>query len=311
MAEVTTQHPTAPPVAEHVDLIRALAVLGEPPVRESAQMADAVGLGSLPTGTEYSDLFLFQLYPYASVHVGPEGMLGGPARDRVAGFWRALGQTPPAEPDHLSALLGLYASVVDQAASAEGAEAALLEEGRVALLHEHLTPWVFFFLRRVAHMADPFYTRWAELLGDVLAREVRRGPAAVELPVHLRDAPELPDPRTEGGEAFLTGLLAPVRSGLILTRGDLTRLGRLLELGLRVGERRYVLEHLMGQEPVSVLRALRDEASARARHHDDAEPLLGVVATFWAGRARRSAELLDALAAEGSEALATAAHGQP
>ena len=36
-------------------------------------------------------------------------MLGGEARDRIAGFWRALGLVPPPEPDHLAVMLGLYA----------------------------------------------------------------------------------------------------------------------------------------------------------------------------------------------------------
>jgi sulfite exporter TauE/SafE len=38
-------------------------------------------------------------------------MLGGAARERVAGFWRAVGLVPPPEPDHLAALLGLAAGV--------------------------------------------------------------------------------------------------------------------------------------------------------------------------------------------------------
>lgn len=45
---------------------------------------------------------------YASVYLGPDGALGGEGTDRAAGFWRAIGITPPAEPDHLTALLSLY-----------------------------------------------------------------------------------------------------------------------------------------------------------------------------------------------------------
>ena len=271
-------------------------------------MADALALGPLPGSAEYTELFLFQLYPYASVYLGPEGMLGGVARDRVAGFWRALGLTPPAEPDHLTALLGLYATISDRIQGADGAEAALLEQGRVAALHEHLVPWVHFFLERVAEVAGPFYSRWAELLAAALAEEVRGAPPAKDPPAHLREAPGLPDPRVGGGEAFLHGLLAPVRSGLFLTRGDLVRVGRSLGLGLRLGERRFVLQHLLGQEPIGVLGALRDEASVRAAGYDESVPLLGVVARFWAERARTTALLLDELAAEGALSLAETAH---
>ena len=54
--------------------------------------------------------------PYASVYLGPDGALGGEGADRAAGFWRASGLTPPAEPDHLTALLALYASLGEAAA---------------------------------------------------------------------------------------------------------------------------------------------------------------------------------------------------
>ena len=83
-----------------VELLRALTVLAEPPGPAHARVADALGFSEAPAASDFGDVFLFQLYPYASVHVGAEGMMGGDARQRVAGFWRALGRTPPAEPDH-------------------------------------------------------------------------------------------------------------------------------------------------------------------------------------------------------------------
>jgi TorA maturation chaperone TorD len=58
-----------------------------------------------PQAHEHTEVFGLQLYPYASVYVGPEGMLGGEARDRIAGFWRVLRLTPATEPDHLATLL--------------------------------------------------------------------------------------------------------------------------------------------------------------------------------------------------------------
>ena len=76
--------PKAPPAP--VQAVRGLAVLAESPGDEHAAIARALGLESVPSSAEYSDLFLFQLYPYASVYLGPEGMIGGTARDRIAGF---------------------------------------------------------------------------------------------------------------------------------------------------------------------------------------------------------------------------------
>src|SRR5215210_4054397 len=97
-----------------MELFRALAMFAEPSVEGSARVAEALELGQPPAESEYTETFLFQLYPYASVYLGAEGMMGGEARDRVAGFWRALHLTPPAEPDHLSVMLALYAELVER-----------------------------------------------------------------------------------------------------------------------------------------------------------------------------------------------------
>lgn len=86
------------------EALRALGVLAEPPCVEHAAIAAALELPPLPTPDEHMAVLGFQLPPYASMYLGVEGMLGGEARDRIAGFWRALGTEPPREPDHLSVL---------------------------------------------------------------------------------------------------------------------------------------------------------------------------------------------------------------
>ena len=68
----------------------------------------------MPSAAEHTDLFHFQLYPYASVYLGEEGMLGGEARDRIAGFWRILDLEPPLECDHLTVMLTYLAEVTER-----------------------------------------------------------------------------------------------------------------------------------------------------------------------------------------------------
>lgn len=285
-----------------VELLRGLAVLAEPPTRSHPRLVEVLELGEMPSPSDYSDVFLFQLYPYASVHLGAEGMMGGEARSRVTGFWQALGYDPPAEPDHLASLTGLYAALAEREAALSGAEHRLTRRGRIALLHEHLAPWVLHFLDRVREMGPEAYGRWAELLGRALVDEIASIPAgafdAEGLPLHLRVAPPLLDPRREGAEAFLSGLLAPIRSGFILTRADLARIASDLDVGLRAGERRYVLEHLLAQDAVGVLRGLAVEARRQGARHERRVPLLGATARFHAERAATTAELLSQLAAE-------------
>ena len=304
-----------------VELLKALAHLGEAPGPAHAALADALGLPEPPDAAGYTDLFEFQLYPYASVYLGPEGMLGGEAEGRVAGFWRAVGREAPPEPDHVSSLIGLYvALVVEEAelsaaaagAAVSGAQAdttaaqiALVGRSRRALLEEHLVPWVFAFLDRVEELGGAFHGYWAVMLRETLEDEVREGGPVTVLSAHLDDAPPLPDPREDGATSFLKAMLAPVRSGMILTRADLGRISQALELGLRAGERRYAMEHLLGQDAAGVLRALADEAGRQAAAHEGRAGTCGAAATFLAGRAFATAALLGTLADEAvkSEAL--------
>ncbi len=283
------------------ELFRALGALAEPPTPEHARLAEALGLPGRPDGAEYAQIFLLNLYPYASAHLGPDGMLGGEARDRVAGFWRALAVAPPSEPDHLGALLGLLAALAEREDGIEeGAERALLAQARAALVHEHILPWLPVFLLCVREWGSPFYAAWAELLDEALAEE--RGRTALadrELPVHLRALDPIPDPRSgeEGaGEAFVRALLAPARSGMLLTRQDLDHAGLELGLGVRIGERAYVLKALLSQDARATLAWLAAEARRWAGVHGDMQVNDEVVAGFWRDRAQAAAGLLDELA---------------
>jgi hypothetical protein len=283
-----------------VELIRALAVLGEPPGPEHRRLAEALELGVVPEDDSHLRLFQFQLYPFASVYLGAEGMLGGEARSRIGGFWTAVGRTPPPEPDHLSALLGLYAGLLVEG-EGEGPRSRLARRAAIALLHEHLASWCFPYLARVSEFDQGFYGRWAGLLQATLEAELETSGSPEELPAHLREAPTLPDPREQGGEVFLEGLLAPVRTGMILTRADLSALATRLELGLRVGERRYILEHLLAQDAGPVLGDLAIRAAKAAEGHGVLAGALGVVARFWEDRAVATAGLLSELARDSDQ----------
>jgi hypothetical protein len=266
------------------ELVRSLAACLEVPSPGLTPVIDVLGLPRRPTPAEHTDLLTFQLYPYASVYLGPEGQLGGVARDRVAGFLRALEVVPPAEPDHLVVLLGAYAELLDLDAG-EGSRA---RHARTVLLHEHLWSWVIRFTARVRELGPAAYRHWAALLDAVLIDEVDRLGPPRALPAHLREAPPLPDEDASTG-AFLQGLLAPVRSGLVLARADVARIARELDLGLRVGERAYMLRALLHQDAAATLDALAGEA--RRQHAtvvgDD------VVAGFWRARLRATEDHLE------------------
>ncbi|MDA8019164.1 MAG: molecular chaperone TorD family protein [Thermoanaerobaculia bacterium] len=282
-----------------MEIFRALGALIEPPVTaeqsERLRIARTLNLAAsesdLPADDTYTDLFLFQLYPYASVYLDAAGMMGGEARDRIAGFLRALGATQTQEIDHIAFLLAAYADL----AAGDGDPGTVDVDprrfkARKALLWEHLLTWIPCWLQALRRLGPPdYYLRWADLLEAALRREANRLGAPGELPLHLRQAPDVASPQTGATDNAFQGLLAPVRSGMILVRNDLRRAAHDLGLGLRAGERRYVVEHLLRQDAGSFLSWLEDEASHWARFWGG-ESWLGEVSIWWRRRAEECRE---------------------
>ena len=152
------------------ELFRALgAVAGDP--ADAGTACAALGWAG-PGNAEHTEVFVLNCPPYAAVYLGAEGGLGGEAADRAAGFWRALGVAPPAEPDHLTALLSLYASLGEAADDTRTAATAdALTRARQALFWEHLWPWLPGYLAAVADLGTPGLAPWARLAGRVLLAE--------------------------------------------------------------------------------------------------------------------------------------------
>lgn len=278
-----------------MELFRALGALLGAPCPETRSIGHLLELGQVPDEPTHNDLFLFQIYPYASAFLGADGRMGGEARDRVAGFWRALGTEPPDDPDHLQALLGGYAWLVEAHGRARGKAAQACRDARHAFLWEHLLSWVLPFLTKLRQIAPPFYRGWADTLQIVLSRESAQLGPPTRQPLALREARPVPDPRRTGGDAFLAALLSPARSGLVLTRADLARAARDRGLGLRVGERAYILRSMASQDSRATLEWLAEEAREWAVLHDRGGSTAPEVADFWTRRASATGRLLGEL----------------
>jgi len=269
------------------ELLRALGAVADSPAAARA-VAGPLGLDPV-SKADHTEVFVLNCPPYASVYLGPDGALGGEGADRAAGFWRALAISPPAEPDHLTALLALYASLGEAAAQARRpATARALTRSRHSLFAEHLWPWLPAYLDAVADLAVPSLTAWAELSGRAVTAEFGAQPAWPRLPLALRAAPG--DAWTGPG-GLAEALTTPVRSGVILTRRCLAAGAGEAGVGHRIGERRYTLRAMFGQDPHATLAWAAHEA-ARWQHRHAGRAAGDRVARWWAARAGRTATLL-------------------
>ena len=293
------------------ELLRALGAVPDSPAAARG-VGPALGLDPV-SDAEHTDAFVLNCPPYAAIYLGPQGAIGGEGADRVAGFWRAIGITPPAEPDHLAALLGLYARLGEAVAGARRpATAAALAQSRAVLFWEHLWPWLPAYLDAVTDLAVPSLTGWADLAGRALAAEFGDLPPCPRRPLALRAAPPgaqpgsvcspgpTPNGPTPTGAArspapaptdLVELLTTPVRSGLILTRRRLAEGAGRAGVGFRIGERRFALRAMLEQDPRATLGWLAGEADRWQRRHRDRAPG-DEVTGWWAGRAARTGQVL-------------------
>ena len=280
------------------EVFSALGTLCEPPEPAHAGLAAALGLPPPPDAATFTDVFVFQLAPYAAPYLSHDGMLGGEAADRVAGFWRALQVSPPAEPDHLAALLGLYAALgVRECAETRPGVAGAWHEARRALLWEHLLTWVPAYTHAMAALSSAdCYAAWARLLRRALLEEARAPAPPQSRPLHLRDVPDLPDAGpSEGLEDLVRALLASVRSGLLITRRDLAGAAAAAGLGVRAGGRAFTLRALIESDRAAISGWLAGHAAWWAERHRADVPSLAGIAEHWLGRAQASMCLLQRL----------------
>lgn len=274
-----------------MELIRALGELAEAPGPEQVRTARMLGLPGEPTRAEYTDLFVVQLYPYASVYLSEAGQLGGVVQEHIAGFWRVLRQPVPRDPDHIATLFSTYAQLTHPSISANEAYLTdLVPQLRHAFLWEHIASWMLPFTARVRELGSTTYRAWATLVVDALEAEAAHvGPPSV-LPLHLRNAPALP--AVADLDQLVNIVFSPITSGIIITRADISRCARDLGLNTRVAERRYTLHTLLTQDRPRVGGWLAAEARRQADTMRVVPEAFRSIADHWEGRALATADLI-------------------
>jgi len=235
------------------------------------ELAEVVSGGDqvLPElAAEYQRLFGFNLPPYESVFIDPSAMLMAPATARVQKLYQQAGWLPPpgtrtGAPDHLGLeLLAL---------------ADWWEAGRPKLTErlavEHLALWSPVFVLTLRRLdPPPFYDTLAGLTLDLILSLLPADPtfpnadpfpdlppppqyhgAGPQWPVDESQTEEpellapLPDEKsqTPNWRKIAKKLVTPRAAGLFLTRQDIARLSRILELPGVMGERARMLENLL------------------------------------------------------------------
>ena len=264
----------------------------------------------------HQHLFGFSLFPFESLFLTRDGLVGGEASGRVQEAYFGFGFAPPADhaPDHLGLALAALAFLTGAEADAwrDGldATAARMAGLQQTFLQQHLARWIAPVTIAVRRSGEPFYAQVAALTDQVVSDHLATNMALPTLPP--ADGLSLDDPGT-GLREIARWLLTPLDCGLVLTRDDLRALARAVDLPTGFGDRQQMLVNLLRAAGgydllpalVAQLRAVTAAWQAAYAERADAKPEM---VRPWAARATVTAGLLGdlhALAAQELQDLVT------
>ncbi len=218
----------------------------------SEPIADSLrGRSDDELGAQFERAFGWAAPPFEGAYLDPEGTIGGAATDALWALFRASGFHPnirSVDVEHLATALRALAftSGAEADAVADGHQGAIEKTRGLArqMLDEHVLRWVPIWANAVRRTQEPFPAALVDQV-ESLALSHRASlpgdPRAFELP----PAPPLLDDERTGLREIGAWLSKPALSGLVLTRVDLQRIGRGLEVPRGFGDRAQLLINLL------------------------------------------------------------------
>lgn len=271
-------------------LFPSLGELIQSPGQEQARIARMLGLPGEPARQDYTNLFVVQLFPYASIYLSADGLAGGVVRDRIIEFWKLLGRPLPDEPDHAAALLRSYGNL-QRGPSGEYTAPVATQQLRRAFFWESIASWLPVYLLRARELSSTLYKAWSDVTSDVIEAEAAQSGPPQVMPLHLASAP-MP-PALHAAAAFVDSLFIPAVSGVILCRADLGRCAAATKVSIRTADRRHTLKLMITENTRAVCGWLHKEAARQAEQIEALPPVFGAVREHWLTRAQASATAIE------------------
>ncbi len=272
----------------------------------------------------HQTLFGFQLFPYESIFLGTDGLLGGAISEAVRAAYTAAAHEPTGRagaPDHLGEQLGLLAHLCTAEAEAWADEqlitAQRLQQTEHHFLRSHLLRWLVPCTTAIQRHADPFYTQLATITVALVANHYTSAATSTATSTATFTATAADTPTTWTPPAppalladsstslkdIVNCLTTPLHSGLFLSRHLIEQLGRAHRIPRGFGSRQQMLTNLLRtaaqyERLPALLQSLQDELlvwqqSYRALLAE--QPLLAPFVQPWLARLRGTEELLNGI----------------
>lgn len=269
-------------------LFPSLGEVIESPGPEHMRVAHMLGLRGEATKKDFTNLFVIQLFPYASIYVSPNGLAGGAIRDEVARYHHLMDAPVPPEPDHISSLLKWYGVLQSRLNGYIKEES--VRHVRQAFFWNCIASWLPIYLIRTRELGSALYRAWADVTLDVLEAEAVQVGMPTTVPSAFLTAPILPNVRDP--LAFVESLFVPIVSGLLLCRADLGRCAAENRLIVGVADRRTNVKKFLMEDTSGVCAWLYSESLRQADNVRMLPAAFGPMREFWIRRTETTANAL-------------------
>jgi putative dimethyl sulfoxide reductase chaperone len=280
--------------------------------------------------SDHFHLFHFNIFPYQSMFLDPEGNLGGKQSEQVLAYYRQAGfelspQSPAASlaagesPDHIGLELAFmsYLSHIEAAAMPDDEQhLSDVRSRQRGFFDLHLLLWLPVLVQAISLQGSPFYKTLAELTQELAFEHYASligGTPVRQKAFDLPHPPAVLEDEKNGLGDIAAYLLIPAYSGLYLSREDIARLGRRRSLPRGFGSRQQMLTNLLrssveyDQLPALMgdLQALLDEWHAGYRSHHEEQTPWRHYAGAWLERLQATQTILNRISTEASKGEGT------
>ena len=204
----------------------------------------------------HQHLFGFNLFPYASIFLASDGLLGGDVSNQASQQYQQAGfavDTAATSPDHIGHELQFLAYLCAAEADAWRDKLPLIaqrmQQLQVDFLQKHLLYWLIPLATAVSAQQEPLYSQITELAVQLVhdhATDLAQQQLSIPLSSYaLPTPPDILAQEKTGLRRIARYLTIPPYSGLFLSRDHIGRLARQLDLPRGFGSREQLLENLL------------------------------------------------------------------
>jgi TorA maturation chaperone TorD len=256
------------------------------------------------------DLFGLNVFPYASIFLHGDMMIGTAVTNSIQNFYHEVGFTDYASDmaDHIGNLFGLLgylsAAEADAFEDHKVAEARRMQHLQLRFLNDYLLPWLPALTKAVQQQGSSLYGSLLELSLDFVTaqyNQLQENSVGDAPAFRLPRSPNLLDNEKTGLRDIAEYLLIPVYAGFYLSRDDVRRLGSEHDLPHGFGKRKQILTNLLRTAVdydvlEDVIFSLRRICTDWQSYYQALEPVLEPFAVIWQKRLIHTHKILDTIA---------------